>query len=196
MEIKVSKLIPLCSIEKQDILDLKSAMNNSIPVFVQATSGPRIQNIYRVVQMVFHHTHSTNIPYMVSGIKCKLDDNDKIVVLNRDQMAWDTEATATRLIKGKDKRLPTILDQTGAIVEVDDVIAYTFGDQKLEIGTFSRTTPAGSVFVKDFLTRREIKLTKMVLKDGLHPSILKLTNDLRDRLMLIKLSGQKKFLTS
>lgn len=179
--------------DQDAIRRFKRKLETGQQVFIEIVRGPGFQSIYEVIKADFHLDRWGHGNYTVAIRQLKLGDKlvdmDTVHLSLYSDLRWREDATESKWVKVKDQVAPTFMDKLGQLVEKGDLIVASNRDGSLEIGQFTRVTPKGTVFIKRVDGGDEFKLYQAATMGSRNTGLLKLTRDLREQIMLLKLSS-------
>lgn len=187
-----NNLIQLPWLTDSNYLKLKAHIDKGKPLFLEVTGTSRFQNIYEAKNLIVEKkTINGYTRFVLNYDDLELYQNGELT-RNYHQiadLAWNVKATSCKKVKTSEQVAPTFMDKLGQVVEKGDLVVSSNRDGSLEIGQLTRVTPKGTVFLKNVATGKEFKLYQMARSGHKNTGLLKLTRDLRDQIMLLKLSA-------
>ena len=126
-----------------------------------------------------------NVPY-VESVEYQLDTN-RTYWAGSYEFDWDFDATEPLRVKPQDLPMAVLQDRLGREIKIDDFISWARGGE-IALGKVTKITNAGTITAT---TLGGGTLSIPNNRNGKAKNILILSNDLRDVLMLHKLSGDK-----
>ena len=120
----------------------------------------------------------------VESVEYQIDTN-RTYNASAYEFDWDFEATAPLRVKPADLPMAVLKDRLDRKIKVDDFISWARGGE-IALGKVTKITNAGTITA---VTLGGSTLTIPNIRGGALKNVLILSNDLRDLLMLRKLSG-------
>lgn len=163
-------------------------------LFFEVFKGPRIQCVGRGVKIHWlcrDKVVSPSTIYGISHIELDFKGDGTTEVIMADDLEWAQDATASKYVKAKDRISPSIKDKFNGDISKGDLIAVGTGMPEIRIGIFNKVSPAGTVFYRDTITQEEVRIpSSLKHSDNSYPNILKISDDMKTRIMLMKLSKE------
>lgn len=173
--------------DDQAILDLKQHVESGKPVIFEGIRGTFIQNLYEA-KVQFIQTITGRLQIQILSWWQEGKEVHQYISYYRD-VAWNPDATESKKVRPKDLVAPTFSDKLGQIISKGDLVVASNRDGSLVIGQMNRVTPRGTVFLKTIgENQTEFKLYQTAKPGENNTGLLKLTDDLRTQIMLLKLS--------
>lgn len=169
------------------LMALKRHVEAGKPAIFEGVRGKYIQNFYEAKPR-FTQNH---MGYWRVEIDEWWQEGERVYGLSyyRD-VHWNPEATESKRVRPKDLVAPTFSDKLGQVINKGDLVVASDRDGSLVIGQYTRATPVGTVYLRTIGERTdEFKLYQKAQMGERNTGLLKLTNDLRDQIMLLKLSS-------
>ena len=159
-------------------------------LFLESIRGASLQSIYQVTKASFryHDRVTTHLYLSIDEISLEGVIQYGTIDLYRE-FVWREDATESKKVRAKDRVVPQFMDKLGQVVEKGDLLVASNRDGSLEIGQFTRVTAKGTVFLTRVESKEEFKLYQLAEMGHRNTGVLKLTRDLRDQIMLLKLAS-------
>jgi hypothetical protein len=174
---------------QENLRRLKKRHEAGETLFLEGTRRNLLQSIFEVSRVRFwYHTHMTTHIFMEIQ-ELKLEGVVLPGYIDLGDFLWREDATESKKVRPKDRVSPEFMDKLGQLVEKGDLLVASNRDGSLEIGQFDRVTHKGTVFLRRVDSKEEFKLYQMASAGEKNTGLLKLTRDLRDQIMLLKLAS-------
>lgn len=156
-------------------------------LFVESTRGTSLQSIFEISRMRFWSNTWMPTHIYMEIQELKLEGEIQHGHIDIGDFVWREDATESKKVRPKDRVKPVFMDKLGQAVEKGDLLVASRRDGSLEIGQFDRVTHKGTVFLHRVDNKEEFKLYQLAKTGEMNTGLLKLTRDLRDQIMLLKL---------
>ena len=174
---------------QENLRRLKMRHEAGETLFVEGTHRAHLQSIFEISRVRFwYHPHMATHIFMEIQ-ELKLEGEIQHDYIDHGDYLWREDATESKKVRPKDRVKPQFMDKLGQLVEKGDLLVASRRDGSLEIGQFDRVTHKGTVFLRRVDNKEEFKLYQMAAAGEKNTGLLKLTRDLRDQIMLLKLAS-------
>ena len=152
--------------------------------YIKIKRGARKGCVGFILSATFDKTWRGDV--YVESVEYQIDTN-RTYAASSYEFDWDFEATAPLRVKPEDLPIAVLQDRLGRQIKIDDFISWARGGE-IALGKVTKITNAGTITVT---TLGGGSLSIPNIRRGNLKNVLILSNDLRDVLMLHKLSGDK-----
>lgn len=152
--------------------------------YIRIKRGARKGCVGFIIDASFSLTYNKSV--YLDKVEYQIDTNRSYWV-NSYNFEWAFDATAPLRVKPEDPPIAVLKDRLGRDIKIDDFISWARGGE-IALGKVTKITNAGTITAT---TLAGGSLNIPNIRNGKLKNILILSNDLRDVLMLHKLSGEE-----